>query len=175
MIGALHGSATVRGNSVGIDEQFFEIGHPAYRVSYSGAAIPRTQLNLPNTSDGTYFVGTYDTHYDQTASLAQFARSYTGTGGTTRGNNPGTNYSISISGTGAVTMPPDAVGCSASGIATPHTDKNVFDLSLRFSGARCALVNGAQVNGIAVVADDGNLLMMGGMSNMQDEFIYVGN
>ena len=176
VIGGLHGQAQTRGNGVAINNaQFFDLGLGGWRsVTYSGTVTPRVQLDIEGT-DNTHFVSTYATNYDQPASLTQLAGSYTGTGGTTRGNNPGTNYSITISDTGVVTLPPDAVGCSATGTATPHTDKNVFDLSLRFSGARCELGNGTQLNGVAVVANDGHLLMMGGTPSVQDEFIYVSN
>ncbi|MDR2990912.1 MAG: hypothetical protein LBU72_03090 [Burkholderiaceae bacterium] len=175
IVGALHGQAQVGGNGVAINNaRFFDIGNGAQSVSYSGSINPRTQLNIAGT-DGTNFVGSYDASYDQAASLSQLAGSYTGTGGTTRGSNPGTHYTITIADSGAVTLPPDAVRCSASGMATPHTDKDVFDLSLQFSGAACALGNGAQVNGIAVVANDGHLLMMAATPDFQDEFIYVSN
>ena len=173
IIGALHGQVQTSGTGISIaNAQFFNIGYPVYSVSYSGAVAPRSQINITG-NDGTQFVGVYNTSYDQPAALTRLAGSYSGTGGTTRGNNPGTNYSISISNTGVVTLPPDAVGCSASGTATPDSDKNLFDLSLQFSGTQCALGNGAQVNGIAVVANDGHLLMMAATPTGQDEFIYV--
>jgi len=185
IVGALHGSAQAGGVGVTIgDARFFNIGYPAQGgVSYSGAVAPMSQIDItgPDTTGSditgtkqTQFVGTYSTSYDRPASLTQLAGSYSGTGGTTRGNNPGTNYSITISGAGVITLPPDAVGCSASGTATPHTDKNVFDIRLQFSGTRCALGNGAQVRGIAVLGNDGHLLMMGATPNIQDQFIYVG-
>jgi hypothetical protein len=188
IVGALHGQVQVSGNSVTINNaQFFDIGNGARAVGYSGTVIPQKQLDITDITDtdssgqylvGPHFVGVYDVDYDQKASLAQLAGSYTGTGGTTLGGNPGTNYPISISNAGVVTLPPDSVGCSASGTATPHTDKNVFDLSLRFSGALCALGNGAQVTGIAVIANDGHLLMIGvtpGVGSRSNQFIYVGS
>ena len=185
VIGSLHGWAQVGGIGVAIDDvRFFNIGYPAQaNLSYGGAVAPRSQIDImgPDTtgsdmtgSGQTHFVGLYSASYDRPASLTQLAGSYSGTGGTTRGNNPGTNYSITISSAGAIDLPPDAVGCSASGTAVPHTDKNVFDIRLQFSGTRCALGNRAQVFGIAVVGNDGHLLMMGATPNVQDQFIYVG-
>jgi hypothetical protein len=176
IIGALHGQAQASGTGVTISNaRFFDIGFPAQGgVSYSGTVAPRSQIDIRGT-DGTHFVGSYDNSYDQAASPGQLAGSYTGTGGTTRGSNPGTGYSITIAGNGTIVLPPDPAGCSASGVAMPHTDKNLFDISLRFSGMACALGNGAQVSGIAVIANDGHLLMIGATPGNQDGFIYVGN
>jgi hypothetical protein len=175
VIGAMHGQATVSGNGVAINNaQFFNIGYAPYSVNYSGTIIPRTQLDMQGT-DGIHFVGTYDGSYDGAAALPMLAGVHVGTGGTTRGNNPGTGYAITINGGGIVTLPPDAVGCSASGMVTPHTDKDVFDLNLQFSGAYCALGNGTQINGIAVLADDGHVLMIGATPDFQNEFVFVSN
>ncbi|MDR0479404.1 MAG: hypothetical protein LBH31_06305 [Burkholderiaceae bacterium] len=177
VVGALHGTVTTSGGTgVAINNaQFFNMSNSGYSVSYTGAVAPRSQLDITNTDGTQHFVGVYNASYDQAASLAQLAGNYTGTGGTSLGQNPGTHYSISISGSGNITMPPDAVGCSASGAVAPHTDKNVFDLSLRFSGANCALGNGAVVNGIAVLANDGHLLLEGATPGYGAMFIYVSN
>lgn len=181
VVGALHGWTQTTGTNVTINKaHFFDISQPgqsspANTVTFSGAVSPRYQLDITDITDnpGPHFLAVYDTSYDQAASLSTLANTYTGTGGTTRSTNPGTHYSISIDGNGAITLPPDAEGCSASGTATPHTDKNLFDISLQFSGTNCALGNGAVVNGIAVLANDGHLWMMGATKNDTDEFIYV--
>lgn len=114
-------------------------------------------------------------HYDQPASLSALAGSYRGSAAV--GGAGTQTVSVSVSANGAVTMPPDPYGCSASGQASPRASgKNVFDLSVTFRGSRCVLGNGNTVHGIIYYdATSKTGVAMALNSSETNGFIFVGS
>ena len=112
--------------------------------SIIGTFVPRSSLTAV-TASGTRFTGTYNAYYDVPATAAAVAGTYTGsavTGGTTSGV-----VTATITAAGAVTARGDF--CSAAGSITPRSSgKNVYNVSLTFSGSGCALAN-TSTTGIA--------------------------
>jgi hypothetical protein len=76
-----------------------------------------------------------------------------------------------------LSLPADASGCSASGTVGPHNTSHgivgVFDLSLRFNGASCAMGNGTTVQGIAI-QNNSQIQIMATTPNGKG-FFFLGN
>ena len=136
--------------------------------NFTGSFQPKNNLNIQVTNGPTWPMG-YVPTYDQPASLASIAGTYSGTGVTYSSIQ---TAAITISPSGTVTMP--AVGgCSASGSALPRpTGKNVFDVNVTFSGSSCALGNGTTVRGIGIYAD-GTLVAEALNGSKTDGFFYI--
>ena len=67
-------------------------------------------------------------------------------------------------------------GCAATGTASPRaTGKNIFDVSIAFTGSACALGNGTVTKGIAYFdIHTKQVLAMALNPTKSDGFIYVG-
>lgn len=67
-------------------------------------------------------------------------------------------------------------GCSAAGTAVPRpSGKNIFNITITFTGTNCALGNGAVTTGVAYYdAVNRQVLVMALNSAKTDGFIYVG-
>ncbi|SAL02269.1 hypothetical protein AWB77_06508 [Caballeronia fortuita] len=85
----------------------------------------------------------YDAAYERPISLSSVAGAYSGAAGSTKGNET-TTFSIgqdgAIKGSGLS-------GCTFSGTATPHADKNYLDTTITFGAAPCLYPN-AKVTGV---------------------------
>jgi hypothetical protein len=81
---------------------------------------------------------------------------------------------LDIRASGAVTVV--GVGCNASGTVKPRASgKNIFDLSISFSGSSCALGAGTVATGIAYYnALTHQVLMLALNALNTDGFIYLG-
>lgn len=173
LVGALAGSTSFSGNQLsGSGKDFNLLYRTVTPGSYTGTFSAKDSVSI-KLSDGSTFTGSYDARYDQPASLAALAGSYSGQGVT--GTTAPQSASITITASGAVSMPAVS-GCSASGTATPRTSgKNIFDITITFSGSACALGSGAVVKGAGFYDSTQRTLIglaLNGAKN--DGFIYFG-
>lgn len=173
IVGALAGSTTSSGNQLSGSGKDFNL--PARTVasgSYAGTFRAKDSISV-QLSDGSTFTGRYDARYDQPALLAALAGTFSGQGVT--GYSAVQAASITITPSGAVSMP--AVGgCSASGTVAPRASgKNIFDVTVVFSGSACALGNGAMVKGVGFYnSTDHTLIGLALNGAKNDGFIYFG-
>jgi hypothetical protein len=81
---------------------------------------------------------------------------------------------VGISSLGAISS--TGATCSASGTAKPRSSgKNVFDVSITFTGTNCALGNNTVTTGVGYYdAATRQVLVMALNSAKTDGFIYVG-
>lgn len=173
IVGALYGNTSSSGTTLsgsGID---FNI--PSRTVTagtYSGTFAAKSSINV-TTSTGVTFSGTYNPVYDQPASLAALAGSFSGQG--VSGTSPVQTVSVTISSSGAISVPA-SLGCAATGTAAPRpSGKNIFDVTVTFMGSTCALGDGASATGVAYYdATTRRVLVMGMNAAKSDGFIYVG-
>ncbi|MFZ4479047.1 MAG: hypothetical protein ACOYNZ_04030 [Rhodoferax sp.] len=145
LVGAIYGQTSSSDASLSGSGSFFNfVRRQSGAGTYTGSVSPKSTINF-TTNGGDRFTGNYSATYDQPASLASLAGSYSGfsvTGTTSAQSTP-----IVISSTGAISGV--ALGCTATGTAKPRASgKNIFDVQLSFSGT-CALGNGASTSGIA--------------------------
>ena len=128
---------------------------------------------MTSSSGGATFAGTYNTAYDQPASLAAVAGTFVGQGVSSR--SPVQTASITISPAGAITVP-TSPGCSAAGTVAPRaSNKNIFNVTVTFTGATCAPGNGIATTGVAYYdAATRQVLVMALTAAKSDGFIYVG-
>jgi hypothetical protein len=172
-VGAIQGSISTSGNNfsgLGMD-----VDTPTAQVSsinYSGTFSSKSSLSL-TTSAGRVLSTNYSAGYDQPASLTALSGSFTGSGVTGHAAAQFTRLGISslgvISGTGT--------GCALSGTATARpSGKNIFNLSLTFTGVGCALSDGAVASGIASYdATTRQLYAMALNASKSDVFIFTGS
>ena len=173
IVGALYGTTTSSGTTLSGSGKDFNI--PSRSVgsgTYSGTFVAKSIIYVA-TSSGSTFSGTYKTAYDQPASLAAVAGTFAGVG--VSGTSPVQPISVTISSSGAITVPA-SLGCSAAGTATPRpSGKNIFDVTVAFTGSTCALGNGASTTGIAYYdTTTRRMLVMAMNATKSDGFIYVG-
>lgn len=174
IVGALYGNTTSAGTTLSGSGSDFNIpSRNTASATYSGTFSPKSSISV-NTSGGVAFTGTYDAAYDQPASLAVVAGSFSGQG--VSGSSPVQGVSVTISSTGVITVPSN-LGCSASGSIAPRPNgKNVFNVSVTFSGSNCALGNGATTTGVGYYnATTKSLLVLALNSARTDGFIYIGS
>lgn len=150
LVGAVYGqttstNTTFAGNGLGFDfaQRRSESG------TYTGNVSPKSTISFV-TNDGTRFSGSYDTAYDQPASLANLAGSYSGFAVTGTTQNPLLRVSISANGAINASVTSGNLSCAATGTATPRASgKNIFDIRLNFTGGFCDPSVGATASGIA--------------------------
>lgn len=173
IVGALYGTTTSSGTTLsGLGKDFNIPSRSVTPGTYTGTFVAKSSINVA-TSSGSTFSGTYKTAYDQPASLAAVAGTFAGVG--VSGTSPVQPISVTISSSGAITVPA-SLGCSAAGTATPRpSGKNIFDVTVTFTGSTCALGNGASTTGIAYYdATTRRVLVMAMNAAKSDGFIYVG-
>lgn len=171
IFGALYGQTSTSGNNVsGSGTDFDLVNRTSTASSFSGSVSPKSSLSV-RTSSGTTFSGAYSAAYDTPASLAALAGTFTGTAVTA--NTKPTTVQVTVSASGAITLPATN-GCSATGTATPRpTGKNVFNISVTFSGA-CALGSGTTTNGVGYYdASSKRLLGLALNTSKSDGFIFT--
>jgi len=175
VVGAVYGNTSSTSTALsGTGSLFNLVSRTVGNASYSGTYAVKSSISV-SVSDGTKFTGAYSSLYDQAASLATLAGTYTGwavTGGTaaqTTAVNIDANGSVSSSYVSGTYV------CTTSGKATPrNTAKNVFNLQLSFSGNACALGNGSTVTGVATYDSAAKrLIAMGLNAAKSDGFIYL--
>lgn len=173
IVGALYGNTSSSGISLSGSGKDFNI--PSRTVgtgSYSGTFTAKSRVTV-TMSNGSSFSGSYDPTYDQPASLAALAGTFSGIG--VSGASPVQSTSVTISPSGAITVPA-SLGCSASGAATPRpSGKNIFNVTVTFSGSSCALGNGATTTGVIYYDTATRRVLVMAMNGAKsDGFIYLG-
>lgn len=173
LVGALYGSTSSSGTTLSGSGRDFNI--PARTVTpgtYSGTFTAKSKIDV-KTSGGGAFSGTYESSYDQPASLSALAGTFSGWGVT--GAISPVVISASISTSGTITVPA-SLGCAATGTAKPRASgKNVFDVTVTFVGSTCALGNGTSTTGVGYYdTASRELLVMSMNSSKSDGFIFVG-
>ena len=172
-LGALFGNAVASGFQVsGALTDFNFVSRSAVTLNYSGNFQPKQSL-FASVVNGPDIRATYVSTYDQPASLASVAGSYTGAG--LSGLAPIQTIPITISSSGVITMP-TTNGCAASGTILPRaTGKNVYDVTVKFQGSACALGNGTTTRGIGIYESSTRTLIAEALnSTKSDGFFYVG-
>ncbi|MDR3454969.1 MAG: hypothetical protein P4L96_19575 [Rhodoferax sp.] len=170
--GALYGNTTSSGTTLsGTGSQFNLVSGTVTSASYAGTFVAKSSITV-NLSDGSTFNGTYNPEYDQPASLAALAGTFSG-GGLTR--NSSALVSVTVDPSGAITVP-ISQGCSASGTATPRpSGKNVFNVTVTFNGTSCALGDGTSTSGIALYESTSRSLLLWALNGAtSDGFIFGG-
>lgn len=147
IVGAIHSETLSSNGRLGGQGREFRIpSRTIVDFSYLGTYAPRASIQA-ETSSGMRLSGTYKSSYLDRASLDDIAGTFTGSAVT--GTSPVQSISATISSTGVVTVAP-SLGCEAMGSVKPRPSRrNVFDITLNFVGASCALGNGATAGGIA--------------------------
>ena len=174
IVGAINGTLTINGaNFTGSGKDFDLIDGSVVQGTFTGAAIAKTSLSI-STSSGATVNTVYEAAYDQPATLASIAGTFAGSG--VSATTSAQSISLTISPTGALTIPGTA-GCSAAGTVAPRASgKNVFNLSITFTGANCAIGNGVTTTGIAVYnTTTGSLIALALNSAKSDGVIYLGS
>ena len=168
-VGAVFGNTAPNGLQIsGSLTDFNFLSRAPIRGAFTGSFQPKNNLNIQITNGPTWPMG-YVATYDQPASLASIAGTYSGTGVTYTSIQ---TAAITISPSGTVTMPAIG-GCSASGSALPRpTGKNVFDVAVTFSGSSCAVGNGTMVRGIAIYSN-GTFVAEALNGSKTDGFFYI--
>lgn len=120
------------------------------------------------------FTGSYDAAYGQAATPAAVAGAYAG-GVLVSGASPQA-VTVAISASGALTIP--AIhGCSASGSLVPRASgKNVYDVTVTFSGATCTVPSGTPIKGVGYYDAASHRLFTAGLRASEDAgFMFMGS
>lgn len=146
-----YGTGTVSGSTIsGSLQEFYIPNNSVTSGSISASFVPKSTLNgSASYANGTSttFTTTYNSSYDTPASLSTLTGNYVGTYYT------GANVRLSIASNGVVSGGATNADCSITGSATPRSSgKNVYNMSLTFSGTQCAPAPGTGVQtGVAVL------------------------
>lgn len=171
IVGALAGETSYSGNQLsGSGRDFNLLSRRVDPGTYTGTFSAKNRVDV-RLSSGATFSGSYDARYDQPASLAAIAGTYSGTGVT--GWTWPHAVTINVSSTGQITAP-SSEGCGGSGSVLPRrSGKNVYDVTITFQGSACALGNGTTVRGIAVYDAGSRGLWAVALNSVKtDGFIY---
>jgi hypothetical protein len=169
IVGALYGQTTTSGSTLSGSGRDFNIpSRTALPGTYAGSFVAKTSVSV-RTSAGGSFTGAYDTDYDAVPSLGAMAGTYTARGISV--DFP----TVTISSAGAIRASSSG-GCLAAGTAVPRPGgKNIFNVTVTFSGSNCTLRATPTTTGIAYYdAPTRQLLVMALNSGKTDGFIYVG-
>jgi hypothetical protein len=168
--GALYGTSTGTGNTFSASGSDFNLLNWAVsQGSLSGTVVPQSTIKA-TSNYGTTVNLTYSNSYNTPATQAAIAGTYTVKGISATSNAD--NVAMTISSTGVLSVP--GVGCNAAGTVTPRSSgKNVYNISVTFTGNNCALGNGGTASGIFIL--DGTLATSLALTpNKQDGFIAFG-
>ena len=170
LVGAFNGIATSANGSIsgsGID--FSSAGVIA--GSFSGNYVSKTSLNL-KTSTGATASATYRTEYDQAASVASIVGTYNGYVSTKSATG---RDSATVSSNGTIRSGSEST-CLTTGTVTPRASgKNVFDVTLNFSGPNCLLGNGTSTRGVSYYdASTRSLLALTLNNGKTDGLMFLG-
>jgi hypothetical protein len=172
--GALYGTSTGSGNTFSASGSNFNLR--AWSVTggtLTGTVVQRSTINAVSNGGGTLSL-TYDASYDTPATLTAVAGNYTVSGISASGS--ANNVPMTITSGGLVTV--TGTGCSASGTVAPRSSgKNIYNISMTFTGINCALGNGGTASGIFVLdrsVTPNIALSLALTPSKQDGFIAVG-
>lgn len=172
--GALYGTSTGTGTTFAASGSDFNLTNWSVSSgSFSGTVTARSAIQAVSNRGSTISL-TYDSSYDTAASLTTVAGNYTVSGVSAAGSAD--NVPMTITSGGLVTV--TGTGCSASGTVAPRSSgKNVYNISMTFTGNNCALGNGGTASGIFVLdrsVTPNIALSLALTPNKQDGFIAVG-
>ena len=170
--GAIFGSTATNGSSVSMSGNSFDfVNRLSSPGTLTGSVVSKSALNVVSSA-GTSVSAVYSASYDQTASLAALAGTYSGQAVSASTLPQATTVTISV--TGAVSAV--VTGCTTSGSAIPRpTGKNIFNISVTSVGPLCALGNGTLTTGIAHFNPTRRqLIAMALNSAKSDGFVYSG-
>jgi hypothetical protein len=176
LVGALYGKSSVTGSTIsGSGTGFNFVTRVAGNGTYTGTVSSKGNINL-SVSDGTQFTGSYDASYEQPATLASYAGTYTGLAVTGTIAPQTTTVVIDATGNLSSSAVSGSLSCTTSGTVTPRASgKNVADLHLTFTGNYCALGNGTTVTGVATYSSaTRQVIAMGLNAAKTDGLIFVG-
>ncbi len=151
--GSIYGA--LYGQSTGAGTQFFASGSDFDLTSWSvtngslsGTVAPKSAINATTSGDVSISLQ-YENSYDSPATLAAAEGSYVVYGVSAAGSADGAPMTISSNGAVTVAGMGD---CTASGSVVPRASgKNVYNISVTFSGTQCALGNGGTASGIFIL------------------------
>jgi hypothetical protein len=139
LMDAVAGHVTANGNR--LSGTILDLG-PQESFTYTGSVVPQNSLNMKFASGAT-FSASYESSYDQPASLTALAGSYYGV------TPSGKTETVTISSSGAITTSV-ADDCGTRGTLKPRASgKNIFDVTLNAQGG-CSLA-GSTAQGVAVM------------------------
>ena len=150
LVGAVYGQTTSTNTSLTGNVLSFDfVQRLSGTGTYTGNVTPKSTISFV-ANDGDRFTGSYDAAYDQPASSANLAGSYTGFAVTGTTLNQSLPITISANGVINGTVTSGNLSCAASGTATPRASgKNIFDIRLNFAGGFCDPAVGPTATGIA--------------------------
>lgn len=140
-IGLLSGNLEISGAQLDGSVTEFKLNkRESVESKISGSFQPQSTLNLKLDGDVSY-TASYSGFYDQPAVMSSVTGSYKGSGTMSTENGPFTAeiadkpFNTTINADGTFTLPAFN-GCSAEGTIAPRaTGKNLFDVTLAFSGS----------------------------------------
>lgn len=171
--GVDYGTGTVSGTSIsGNIQEFYIPTNQVFAGTLTATFSPKTTMQV-NTSYNNGNTSTtalaYNTAYDTPASLAQATGTYTGNYYT------GAPVNISISSNGVVSGISNA--CNIGGNVTPRpTGKNVYNVTLTFSGTNCAPGTGTATGvGVLGTSNGSTYLYTAGLNSTKTNgFFWIG-
>ena len=138
--GAVQGSSTsVNGAFTSVDGKDFSfLAHQVAAGSVTGNYVPQQTITgtMTGIAGPESFTVNYNSTYDQPASLAALAGSYTGSMSSIALLQPAT---MTISPSGAVAGA-TAGGCAFTGTAAPRGSVNLFNVGITFGGGACGIL-----------------------------------
>jgi hypothetical protein len=173
IIYASYGNTSVNGTSVSSSGTDFSlIGSSVFGGGFTGSVATKSSLNV-TTFGGVSSSSTYVASYDQPPSLASLTGNYSGT--STTGRSPPVSIAMTMSALGVFSSV-GLNGCAANGTATPRpSGKNVFNISVTFTGASCALGDGSLATGIAIFNPlTRQIVLMAMNAAKSDGYFYYG-
>lgn len=175
LTGAVYGNTTTSGTALsGSGSAFDFVTRTTGTGTYTGTVTTKGAISMD--VDGTKLTGTYDASYDQPATLASVAGTYSGLAVTATIAPQATTVVIDVNGNVSSSFVSGSLICNTSGKATPRASgKNVFNVQLTFTGNFCALGNGTVVNGVATYnTTSRQLITMALNSAKTDGLIFLG-
>ena len=171
--GVVQGTATYSNgqfsSSDAIDINFAGLG--VVQAAVSGSYVPRSSINgvITDAAQHASFTASYSAIYDQPASLAAAAGTYSGVTGTSA---TGGNAVFTLSAAGAFSG--SSAGCSFAGTLSPRGNVNIFNLSITFQGGGC-IFGTSTIVGIAYYdAGSHELLAIAPNTTRTDGFLAIG-
>jgi len=168
-----HGTGTSSGSKFsGSLVEFYIPTNQTFTGSLTGTVTAKSSLSgstiYSNGNNGTFSM-VYNTAYDISATLAALTGTYTGTYYT------GAPVTMAITSDGLVNG--TSTNCSFTGSATPrNTGKNVYNVSLTFTGSQCAPGAGV-ATGVAVlgISNGSTYIYTSGLNSAQTNgFFWIG-
>lgn len=176
LTGAIFGNTTSTGTTLSGNGMAFNFtSRTSSNSTFTGVIAQKSNITL-DAADGSKFSGSYDSSYEQAATLANLAGNYTGKSITAK--TAASVVQVSISGSGLISYS-ETVGnltCSLTGTAVPRpSGKNIFNVQVTFSGNACTLGNGSVLSGVATfdITNKG-LIVMATKADKSDGFVFVG-